>query len=757
MPCSCQHATVVAHLVLAVQVHANDTTYKQYVYLLPACIYIYTLLKLYIAASSKSTNRTMLSCLLFCALLLHMSGRSALADIGVRRYVSKAALAEIIAELKQLDELPTAASRQTLARARTKTVRVHTNYGELFVSMELELDTVKLTKYMLKKKNGGSKFPRRLELLSPMAMLSHASTTSQPFNEFLTNIMAANPSSHTHPWSIIIYSDEITPGNVIAHENLRKTQTIYWTFKQFGIACLSCEELWFTLTLIRSALVKCIPGGMSRVMADVTSYFFGAIAGNDMRYGGITIRGSDDKLYTIFADIDIHVSDESALKHALAVKGASGALCCGICRNVVNKLSGASRSQAGFVVQMHCTDKSKFLQHTDESILANATFLQEQQPLMTKGRFEKLQTALGMNYSPNGLILRRCVKPISTLMYDWFHIFLVHGLFQLVLGKMLDFMKKLCKIDAVAELDVFVRDFNFPAKVQGVSGQRIFANVTKDKKTHAYQLKCQGSEALSIYNIVRVWVLHKLMSISVVAVRRACACFLLLCSVLDLLIKVRTCAVTPGELDQAVTEFVDTFVLTFGVSMFIPKGHLAMHLGDMLRKFGMLVSCFVHERKHKSIKRLLNTLRNTSSGFETSILEDVVLHQMYNLRLPYMLPNTETHLVDPHAAPKTLTATVRAIFGAVDVLTASSVSVSMNRIGKNDVIVAQCGGSDVVAKVLWHMQVANTCWSCITPWPSTGVDSFYHMQNEPVLIPSSKIRDACVYKTEGDVAYVLLP
>ncbi len=746
--CACQlsvhniYMYTVAHLILAVTVARKDPT-------LPRILLKH-------AWSRFSINPTMLSFHIICALLCHMSARSALADVGVRKYVSKAALAEIIEELKDLDELPTAASRQTIARARTKEVRVDTNYGNLFVTMELELDPVKLTKYMLKK-NGSSRFPRRLDVLSPMAMLSHAATTSRPFNEFLTRIMARKPSSHTHPWGIIIYSDEITPGNVIAHENLRKTQTIYWTFKQFGIACLSAEELWFTLTIVRSALVKCVPGGMSRIMADAISFFFGAVEGNDMRHGGITIRGSDDKLYTIFADIDIHVSDESALKHALDVKGASGALCCSICRNVVNKLSDASRSNSEFIVQMHCTDTSKFLQHTDESILANAEFLQEKQPLMTKTKFEKLQTALGMNYSPTGLILRGCMRPISTLMYDWFHIFLVHGLFQLVLGKTLDFMKKLMKVDAVAELDAFVRDFNFPTKLQGASGQRIFANVSKDKKTHEYQVKCQGSEALNIYNLVRVWVLHKLNSISVVAVQRACACFLLMCSVIDLLIKVRTCTVTPGELDQAVKEFVDAFVLAFGASKFIPKGHMALHLSDMLRRFCMLVSCFVHERKHKSIKRLLTTLRNTSSGFETSILEDVVLHQMYNLRLPYMLPNTETHLVNPHAAPKKLAAAVSAIFGDVRVLTASSVAVSMNRIGHRDVVVAQCGGSDVVAKVLWHVQVADTCWSCITPWPSTGVDSIFHMRHEPVLIPSSRIKDACVYKTEGDVAYVLLP
>ena len=45
------------------------------------------------------------------------------------------------------------------------------------------------------------------------------------------------------PWSLILYADEILPGNQLAYKNKRKMWGIYWTILNLGSAALSDEEL----------------------------------------------------------------------------------------------------------------------------------------------------------------------------------------------------------------------------------------------------------------------------------------------------------------------------------------------------------------------------------------------------------------------------------------------------------------------------------------------------------------------------------
>ena len=57
------------------------------------------------------------------------------------------------------------------------------------------------------------------------------------------------------PWSLILYTDEVTPGNALATQTSRKVYAIYYSFKEMGAAALACEDVWFCLATIRSTLV----------------------------------------------------------------------------------------------------------------------------------------------------------------------------------------------------------------------------------------------------------------------------------------------------------------------------------------------------------------------------------------------------------------------------------------------------------------------------------------------------------------------
>ena len=60
-----------------------------------------------------------------------------LADLGRKKFVSQAALAELLKELRELEELPEATSRSSIKRAREEKVTVESPLGPLLRSKSL--------------------------------------------------------------------------------------------------------------------------------------------------------------------------------------------------------------------------------------------------------------------------------------------------------------------------------------------------------------------------------------------------------------------------------------------------------------------------------------------------------------------------------------------------------------------------------------------------------------------------------------------
>ena len=103
----------------------------------------------------------------------------------------------------------------------------------------------------------------------------------------LGSLLKQRPNTFDNPWRLVVYSDEITPGNQVAHKNPRKTWAIYYSFLEFG-SLLGSEEFWFTGTLVSSDTVRHIDGGWSSVIREFARMFWSP-DGQDMERGGISI------------------------------------------------------------------------------------------------------------------------------------------------------------------------------------------------------------------------------------------------------------------------------------------------------------------------------------------------------------------------------------------------------------------------------------------------------------------------------------
>ena len=108
----------------------------------------------------------------------------------------------------------------------------------------------------------------------PWAVLDTCISKSKRLRKLIDEQLALKPCTPDKPWNIILYSDEVTPGNTHSPQNDRKFQAVYWSFLEFGPWALSHEEYWFPLMTEYSSVVKGCSGGLSQVFASLLKLFF---------------------------------------------------------------------------------------------------------------------------------------------------------------------------------------------------------------------------------------------------------------------------------------------------------------------------------------------------------------------------------------------------------------------------------------------------------------------------------------------------
>ena len=118
--------------------------------------------------------------------------------------------------------------------------------------------------------------PIDMMVASPLALLWKSVKDCKSFSTMFMNRLAASPPSPEAPWRLVLYSDEVVPGNPLATDNRRKVWVVYFSFLELGPAVLCHEEAWFCVMAKRSHDVNQVSGGMSQVFKAIGKMFFGA-------------------------------------------------------------------------------------------------------------------------------------------------------------------------------------------------------------------------------------------------------------------------------------------------------------------------------------------------------------------------------------------------------------------------------------------------------------------------------------------------
>ena len=287
------------------------------------------------------------------------------------------------------------------------------------VSCEIELE------------QGPGKETLKLQCVSVTKALQTMVRKFPQFHNQLLELWNRKPCTHLEPYSLLVYGDELVPGNPLALEQKRKTFGCQAAIKDFGADYIQMSSSWMPLFCVRHSIAAhSVPGGTSYIFRQYLRHLF-----LTERIGekGITValRTRSGNNVVLYFKISNLLADGDALRQIMNWKGAGGKLPCFACLNVLNE-PDEDDVPDGFVT-LACTDKRCFVKASNEDWWEKAETLRASVGV-SKTAFQNLETALGLTYNEKGILwdveLRKWFRPIDILTKDGMHTMLVDGVGQ---------------------------------------------------------------------------------------------------------------------------------------------------------------------------------------------------------------------------------------------------------------------------------------------------------------------------------------
>lgn len=193
----------------------------------------------------------------------------------------------------------------------------------------------------------------------------------------------------------------------------------------------------------------------------------------------------------------------------------------------------------------------------------------------------------------------------------------------------------------------------------------------------------------------------------------------------------------------------------YGTSRVVLKAHYSVHLPDQLDRHGCLLQCFVQERRHKEIKRWANQLQTGSEGVERSLLREVTLSHLHDLM------SYGTHCLEKWEpqAPEDVARAFQHHFVLYMLEGALEVSLWASRTKRGDIVMvgASSVSEEMVGEVWFHLRYQDTELTMVAKYDPTSTKNSFKASKDTFFVPTSAIRGACIYKTNGPGQIVIAP
>ena len=178
-----------------------------------------------------------------------------------------------------------------------------------------------------------------------------------------------------------------------------------------------------------------------------------------------------------------------------------------------------------------------------------------------------------------------------------------------------------------------------------------------------------------------------------------------------------------------------------------------LHIPRQIARFGFLVACFVHERKHKIAKRWAVPLCIAKQrSFDRAVLEECTMAHVYSLRQPLLKPCLSEAV---QACPKVVAALRACGFTAAEsALTSQTARVQGRSIAVGDVVLYKgTGPSDVrVGEVPFHAMFQGEVLVCLSHWPTRRETTHWRkavVSEELSILPSGCMLKPVIFYPNG--------
>lgn len=636
-----------------------------------------------------------------------------LADLRAIRGCTRSALAQVLSRLQAEGELPSNLGcgaprtiRHRVASAVDSVLNIETPYGPLLQQFPMKFDG-----------------DHQVFCVNPSAFLYHLASLSADFFDIL--------SALGHPplgLRVMIYIDEVCPGNPLRPSKSRTTQCIYWSIAELPSHLLVQSRMWFLFTVVRSSVVSSSTGGVSALMKHTLHTFFPS-DGTGLQRGVAIVN--DNRHHLVRARFGGFVADEKALKETFSLKGASGSKPCLTCSNVV-RLIAPEALQESNLVNMSCCAASSLVYHTKASVLQMVDRVRAaREHNMPQAQISKLEQACGITFDPDGVLAdqhcRQIVDPVNHYIRDWMHTIASHG----VAGtEMCMLIKTLVQSNYDFEmLRSWASRFKLP-KTRG----KVDVDWFSPTRIGHDSLHTFASEQLSMIPILLAF-LDEVVAPALPEHRR---CFRLLA----LIVAIFSCGPTESlshlqVLRRSIVDHHTLFCKLYG-DVIKPKLHHLLHIPEHMEHIGRLLGCFTMERKHRTTKQsALHVFRH----FEPTVLKDLTHEQLQSIvDGPPLAP---AYLIDASAIDGGLAKSSRC-------------RLPCGEIHADDFVVLRNGSAAIVEQ--WWQDGADIALQCRV-LPALGDNTFrvVHRGETPSFVARSDVRAAVVWAARSPDVVRLWP
>ena len=317
------------------------------------------------------------------------------------------------------------------------------------------------------------------------------------------------------------------------------------------------------------------------------------------------------------------LADEKALKEIFGIKGAGGSKPCIACSNLVQFIDADVVDGSRFVGP-DVVDHRLLQYHDSDSIYAIVDKLRSAHGAAKKGTLERLEQAYGVNYVPQGLLfddeLRSIIRPVDHYIRDPMHMLLSTGVAGTETARL---------VAAIVEegigyqhLQSYISVFTLPhthgkAPVELLCAHRVSTD----------HMRCFASELLTLVPLLLAFMEDVMVPLGLLMDQYRC--YLSLVRILQICsFAPRKAAQVSAELKASIVDHHTRYRVLYP-EYIKPKFHMLLHCHENVDYLGMLLSCFVTERKHRSVKRAAVW---TFANFETTLVVDVLQRDIEYLR-----------------------------------------------------------------------------------------------------------------------------